>query len=365
MEESDQPVKPATSTQSLVHSFIITGNKVIIETKPATSTQSLVRRALAFLTENRDGFLVAGALVYALGFLTWSINSLRIGIGFIDVLDAQYIVAGIIPSALIFGTIYYIAQAHKDSESGTDFRGYAVSFCFIVATVHVCYAIMDVMPDLKSRVTGVFHSLVALLSPSPTISGLIEIGFLVLWRMSLYLFYLILSANLLHWLSSRPEGIPEGMESSRISHYFSLVVAWGVVIMFLVLSMWAYIDVFPSMPQEIGGGQGRCAWLDVQLDKLSEESARDLRDLIGQGDAPVMNETNKETMRTRRIYIVYFSDKTVFFSLFKPVQNTIIYEVSREAVSLISWCVGPDRAEQHTRIFFSAYLDLAPDWRPT
>lgn len=42
----------------------------------------------------RDGALVVGAIIYALGYAVWSLVAARYDLGARPVLDAQYLVAG-------------------------------------------------------------------------------------------------------------------------------------------------------------------------------------------------------------------------------------------------------------------------------
>ena len=328
-----------------------------------SSARSPALKTLRFLKDHRDGFLVVGALVYALGFVTWAIHSWRTDIGFIDVLDAQYIVAGLVPGILISCTFYYIALARPHTTWGAKFRGIAVFLCFIFAVTHVINAFIEVVSDsATARDPGLFYFSMQLIGePVSAELGRRVAGFS---RMLLYVIYLILSVNILHWLRSSAQGA----ELGRIS--VPEAIAWAVVLLFLFLSMKAYmLKVFPSLPPEMAGGQARCARLDVQLDKLSQETAGNLIEqakvpataesalLVGNEIRPDARATEKkmkshskkdekakETVTTREIYVVYISDKSLFFSLDKSIEGARKYEVSRDAISLISWCVSSDPA---------------------
>jgi hypothetical protein len=233
---------------------------------------------------------------------------------------------------------------------------------------------------IETEDQNVFQFPVELLSPE--FGGIVFVLWRIFWYISilflssdmfLYIVYLILSVNVVHWLwglthveSPRvPRYFP-----LRIFRYFPLGVALVVVIVFLLLSTMVYVlEVFPHLPSEIGGGQARCARLDVQLDKLSQESAGILIEeakVPATAESPLVagneirhyakatgkkmkkqgekDEKAEETVTTREIYVVYISDKSLIFSPSRPVERAPKYEVSREAISLISWCVSSDPA---------------------
>jgi hypothetical protein len=340
------------------------------------SRDPLAHEILYFLKEHRDGFLVVGAAVYALGFVTWAIHSWRFGIGYIDVFKAQYIVAGLLPTFLISGSLIYISQArpHSQEQSGVKWRGYAVVGCFIFAIVHVLETLVKVLSyagiTLPDHVT-VFGPIVLGSSEMELLRMFGYMGYRFLSsNMFLYIFYLVLSVNIFHWLRSCAEKVELRGAFPYVSLAFAKGVALGVVLLFLLLSTMAYaLDVFPSLPPEIGGGQERCARLDVQLDKLSQKSAKEL---IEQAKVPLTaespllvgneirhyakatekkmtkqdkkDETAEETVTTREIYVVYMSDKSLWFSRKRLHERAQKFEVSREAISLISWCVRSDPA---------------------
>ena len=54
------------------------------------------------LGELRDGILVAGMVLYVLGYVVWSSFAAMRGLGLLPALDAQYLAAGVAPALLVF-----------------------------------------------------------------------------------------------------------------------------------------------------------------------------------------------------------------------------------------------------------------------
>ena len=56
---------------------------------------------LKWLGERRDGFLIAGAVLYGLGYVVWSYNAWRNHLGQLPAIEFQYLMSGLIPGAII------------------------------------------------------------------------------------------------------------------------------------------------------------------------------------------------------------------------------------------------------------------------
>jgi hypothetical protein len=63
----------------------------------------------------RDGLLVAGGLLYVLGYAVWSLNAWRQGLGILPALESQYLVAGIVPALIIYAAIL-IARLNRANK---------------------------------------------------------------------------------------------------------------------------------------------------------------------------------------------------------------------------------------------------------
>src|SRR5689334_22805113 len=68
---------------------------------PERQERASMPNILRWLGDHRDGFLVAGAALYGLGYLVWAYNAWKNGLGPLPALEFQYLVTGIIPAALI------------------------------------------------------------------------------------------------------------------------------------------------------------------------------------------------------------------------------------------------------------------------
>lgn len=135
--------------------------------------------------------------------------------------------------------------------------------------------------------------------------------------------------------------------------------------LFLVLAVLEYIiDVFPIVPQEIGGGKPPCALLD-QEENISKETAQVLvenkhasslnnsaiyednsGDLIGNDHGPPHGDVRQEDrqtkdkqfkhiVRSKQVIIVYSSDKRLFFKMYGSGNDAPVFETSKDAISVM------------------------------
>ncbi len=61
----------------------------------------------------RDGFLVMASVIYGTGYLVWSLQAWRLGLGLLPALDAQYFAAGFIPVLVVIAAIYVFNLANE------------------------------------------------------------------------------------------------------------------------------------------------------------------------------------------------------------------------------------------------------------
>ncbi len=71
---------------------------------------------LEWLGKRRDGFLVAGASIYGLGYAVWTYNAWDQGLGLLPAIESQYFLAGTVPALIVFGCWQAIVFAKRRNE---------------------------------------------------------------------------------------------------------------------------------------------------------------------------------------------------------------------------------------------------------
>lgn len=85
------------------------------------------------------------------------------------------------------------------------------------------------------------------------------------------------------------------------------------------------------MPQEIGGVQPHCAYLDVDRRELSREMLTELG---------ISNTTNNDPIvRSRQIDILFSSHDFLLFRQ-REARHIGSYELARSAILAIDWCMN-------------------------
>jgi hypothetical protein len=111
------------------------------DTTPKPVLPALFQSAGGF----RDALLVGIGLFYALGLLTWSYSALERHMGFMDALDAQYLIAGIVPRipVLVLAFLFYTSLAFQYRVREA-IRNLVISVCLVMAILQVAYALFAI-----------------------------------------------------------------------------------------------------------------------------------------------------------------------------------------------------------------------------
>jgi hypothetical protein len=248
--------------------------------------------------------LIIPALAYVGGLLVWSINANRNHLGSQVDASARYLVAGVVPAILILAAVL-LALALV--ELPTWLRGRAETHpwlkpllwgSFIIsASVFVTYAVNDLLASLGY--------------PSPVHA----FGFPS--AVGLAVFLVLVVGCLL------------------VATLFEQVRTWALVyglmgIVFFVIGAAAlYMNqVYPRLPQSLGGGQTQCALLDIQTAMVSEETLAAL--------APQATDAGP-TARTQEVDILFDSGDALFIRLQTPSDSPTI-ELEGDVLRAIISC---------------------------
>jgi len=284
----------------------------------------------------RDAFLVIAGLLYLLGYIVWSVHAWRNNLGLLPLLDAQYLLAGLIVACILLAGTACACVSKWVSEripgtlsserAHTGWRRvlrkgwYAMTFLSIAGMIFLSDSDW-VMPHYMSSETGMNFSFIifvicAIFSPalesnpnSPSRNS-------------------PLNNSPLHLL----------IESYRggIEIYFSrvrgLLVPFAIFILTLIVLLRSLDYYTHHWPQELAGPKPRCAYLDLEVSKLSPTTLARL--------LPSTTSTNalSGVVRSDRLNIFFISETL----LVKPVSATQraneTYEISQSAVAATTWC---------------------------
>jgi hypothetical protein len=112
-------------------------------------------------------------------------------------------------------------------------------------------------------------------------------------------------------------------------------IALGFIPFFVVLTgiLYFYLEIYPVLPQELGGVKPKCAFLDIEKNKLSSETLDAIipTSLTTQ-DGPIVRSVKVD---------VYYSGGGAL--LIKPnhtqqERSSTTYEIQKSAIQVITWC---------------------------
>jgi hypothetical protein len=118
-----------------------------------------------------------------------------------------------------------------------------------------------------------------------------------------------------------------------------------VLFVIIMLFMVSYsLELYPKIPQAVGGAKPRCALLDSDKSKLSADSRAALFSRDGGSEST--------TIRSDEVEVYHAGDTWVLVkkALATEQRDTNTYEINREAINAIVWCdcqnyIPPSAAE--------------------
>jgi hypothetical protein len=273
---------------------------------------------LKWLGERRDGFLVGGAILYGLGYLVWSYNAWLNHLGALPALEFQYVASGIVPAAILglawTATVFFSklrAKLEDFYERHELLRWMAIGAFTVLPTV------LYVFPKFDWTVFFRRPGAIPYFLP-----------------INLALTYLILLA----FIPQKSEGkLTQGMDFMlRLYRYvLSILFCWA--------SLFLYLGVYPHLPQQLGGPEPRCAYVDL----VRDETAPPTFSALASPSSPDPEVLKAKVVRSNRLD-VYFSSGD--YLLVRPAStagattagtNTPadpIYELRKDMIRAVQWC---------------------------
>jgi hypothetical protein len=259
---------------------------------------------LKWLGERRDGFLVGGAVLYGLGYLVWSYNAWRNHLGQLPAIEFQYLMSGLIPGAIIG-----IAWA-------------ATTFFW-----------------------NMHDKAMALLEKHRFLRWIIPLTICVV-QLSIYFGGLATDKRWLNlgWTQKQlTDYTSRNRPPLSIIYWWMSVSRYINAIMFCWFSLVIYFDLYPRLPQELGGPQPRCAYIDLVREDIAAAS---LSALVLSHPVDAATASGSKVVRSSKLD-VYFSSSNYLLvrtaidakdGSSASLKNAPLYELRKEVIRVVQWC---------------------------
>lgn len=309
----------------------------------------------------RDNLLFVASILYALGYIVWAFNAWQNNLGLLPALDFQYLVAGIFPAiviAIYIIIIWYFIVLRRNvliwfgpHAHGWKIKvrqivppllavlNYLILIILVIAFIYTYYdfSLPIVLIEIFYIILIMFGISIFLLPPDmiPSNFGL---------RYSVkQIFAIILNRDYQSESDKRKIDSCLGVQLKRFKVFiesipklfFGYITLWsyGIIfiiafLMFMLLFSFFQSELYPNLPQEFGGIKPRCAYIDVEKNKLSSRT----QDAILPN---VESDPQDEIVATERLQIFFIGSQ---FLLASPENNSEIIEIERSVVQAISWC---------------------------
>lgn len=272
---------------------------------------------LKWLGDRRDGFLVGSAGLYSLGYLVWSYNAWRNNLGQLPALEFQYLIAGIVPAFIIAVAWTGITLFSRASD-----------------TITTLYKRHIYLPLLISLVTIAIQFIPILFQFGPKL-GWIHTD----WTSEQIYNYTVPLFILSMYLAAVTKHSGEG----KFFRVFREVYGYLLSLFFCWYSMTIYFDLYPNLPQELGGPEPRCAYVDLVQEETSLSTLSKLVPINSSEGTPY---AEIKVVRSRKLD-VYFSSNDYLLVRIADNDNTYgsinpieapLYELPKEVIRVIEWC---------------------------
>jgi hypothetical protein len=300
-------------------------------TKRATF-RKLAGRFFHNASKVRDAALVGAAILYGVGYIFWSLNAWRQGLGALPALEVQYFVAGILPSALLIllGLALWLVYRIRNSLGAiARKRPWATRLLPVLMVCSILFAVAIerfTSTDLKSPwrfasdVSAYVFIAALILQPLPGKTTITPIkqepprsnALAAAWRYVLLFFWNPLMMAVIR-------GYQAGMT-------WTLVGASGILGLAFIL-----LTVYPAIPQALGGVASRCAHADLEIAGLGTQTREAL---LGTGPG----WRNQTVAPSLPLDVFYSLGDTLIVKPKEGPQTGKAFELPRTVVRSIAWC---------------------------
>jgi len=272
------------------------------------------------LSKIKNGIFVFATLMYITGYFIWTFYAWKNQVGLLPLLDTQYFLTGFIPVlvlGMMLGGIYYRQTVTNNLPSWMDLHdSHNLSLRKrrarkIINVINICALILSIL-------LLVIHKYAGLNLPTNVVAALIFCLFVPL-MISTFL------------------GVFEyEIERTRKAKIFTIVFlsVWCGIFLLIFYAL----EVYPRIPQEFGGTKPRCVLLDLKVEQLTPETARDVLDTYVVQN--IVDETgfspktkNVGVLRSIPVDLLYSKSSSLIIQA-----RSSTYELSTSSVLAITPC---------------------------
>jgi hypothetical protein len=276
---------------------------------------------LKWLGERRDGFLVGGAVLYGLGYLVWSYNAWRNHLGQLPAIEFQYLMSGLIPGAIIgiaWAATTFFWNMHDKAMALLEKH----RFLLWIIPLTICVVQLSIY----------FGGLA-------TDKRWLNLG----WTQKQLTYYTGPLLAITIYFSVLTDYTSRNRPPLSIIYWWMSVSRYINAIMFCWFSLVIYFDLYPRLPQELGGPQPRCAYIDLVREDIAPAS---LSALVLSHPVDAATASGSKVVRSSKLD-VYFSSSDYLLvrtaidakdGSSASLKNAPLYELRKEVIRVVQWC---------------------------
>lgn len=255
---------------------------------------------LKYFSQIRDGILICISFVYVLGYLVWTYFSFKFNNAPLPILEPQYFIAGF-PIFLLLVIAYFLRK--------------------------ILLKLFINVPQLLHRLNLKYQIIIPLIFfILQSLFTVIMIYFVFFSDSSNRLYIVLILAIVSSFFSVVRSEFPDF--KLYIHNFINFYLA--LILIIISLSQVYVMEVFPNIPQNLGGAKPRKALLDIDSKKLSYDTVNKLKLDI--------TNSNNSIICTDTLTVVFLSSNQLYISYDNSLgTHTNLIELSRSLVSSIHW----------------------------
>ena len=265
----------------------------------------------------RDSFLVTASVVYLLGYVSWAHYAATNGLGMVPVLDAQYLVAGLIPALIAIITVRLVRlqltiwrAASAEPSAGRYSAGTMVFSAGKYVLVGAGLALVVADWVNLERLAAVATIVLPFAGYAAMVGALLQ-----------------------------------GNRGERFPRYYGLGVIWIMIVFVPVIAGLMYVDkIFPRVPAAFGGPAPQCLRLDV----VSADLSRSMKPILLE-EAGVMQASRSAiaadttphdpaVVRTRAVDVLFATADVITFRVDGEGKGARAHSLAKRSIVSTSSC---------------------------
>jgi hypothetical protein len=302
---------------------------------PWDKTIALIKNWVTNFGSYRDTILVNMGLLYFLGYVAWSVNAFINNLGLLTALDIQYFLAGVIPAFVLLVTYFAIHFVKYYRYKVKNLLNKEDIIVWKIRAKHV-YQFIG-LTILFSFCVSVFQ-FINVPTPSNIIVVFVGIGEFLIFSISDVIIFEGVLSPIFTGLENSSDN--DSLFSRFFIRPFNLFYRYASMYLIPISLvggisfLFFFIVLYPNIPQEFGGVKPRCAFIDIERDKLSLETLENI-------SPPPLSKVNGQISRSIKLDI-YYSNNSVL--LVKPNDQkgspyiNATFEIDKSIVHSIYWC---------------------------